>query len=52
MLSSEMKEDGGGLCVYLKGAPERILTRCSKLLVNGEATPFLLAMPLFFRTAA
>jgi magnesium-transporting ATPase (P-type) len=35
-----MKEDGGGLCVYLKGAPERILTRCSKLLVNGEEVPF------------
>jgi sodium/potassium-transporting ATPase subunit alpha len=35
-----MKADDAGLCVYLKGAPERILTRCSKLLVNGEEVPF------------
>lgn len=35
-----MEADGGGLCVYLKGAPERILTRCSKLLVNGEEVAF------------
>jgi magnesium-transporting ATPase (P-type) len=36
----DLKADGQGLCVYLKGAPERILTRCSKLLVNGEEVPF------------
>ena len=35
-----MKADDAGLCVYLKGAPERVLTRCSKLLVNGEEVPF------------
>ena len=28
------------LCVYMKGAPERILSRCSKILVNGEEVPF------------
>ena len=31
----DMKADGEGLSVYMKGAPERILTRCSKILVNG-----------------
>jgi len=36
----DMKADDAGLCVYLKGAPERVLTRCSKLLVNGEEVPF------------
>merc|ERR1711988_1877468 len=36
----DMKADGSGLCVYLKGAPERILTRCSKLLVGGQEAPF------------
>lgn len=28
------------LCVFLKGAPERILTRCSKILINGEEVDF------------
>jgi len=28
------------LCVFLKGAPERILNRCSRILVNGEEVPF------------
>jgi len=28
------------LTIFLKGAPERILTRCSKLLVNGEEIDF------------
>lgn len=32
------KEDG--LCVYMKGAPERILSRCSKILIDGEEKPF------------
>merc|ERR1719387_2249591 len=36
----DMQADDAGLCVYLKGAPERVLTRCSKLLVNGEEVPF------------
>lgn len=34
----ERLEDG--LCVYIKGAPERILNRCSKVLVNGEEVDF------------
>lgn len=29
----------GHLTVYLKGAPERVLGRCSHVLVNGEAIP-------------
>jgi sodium/potassium-transporting ATPase subunit alpha len=28
------------LCIFLKGAPERVLTRCSKILINGEEVPF------------
>lgn len=26
--------------VVMKGAPERILNRCSKILINGEERPF------------
>jgi len=36
----DMAQDGEGLTVYMKGAPERILSRCSRLLVNGEEIPF------------
>jgi len=28
------------LCVYMKGAPERILSRCSRILINGEEVEF------------
>ena len=28
------------LCVFLKGAPERVLTRCSKILINNEEVEF------------
>ena len=28
------------LCVFMKGAPERILSRCSKMLVDGEEVEF------------
>jgi sodium/potassium-transporting ATPase subunit alpha len=28
------------LCVFLKGAPERVLKRCSKILVNGQEVDF------------
>jgi Ca2+-transporting ATPase len=28
------------LCVFMKGAPERILNRCSKILVDGKEMPF------------
>ena len=28
------------LTVYLKGAPERVLSRCTKILINGQAVPF------------
>ena len=34
---------GGGECqfsIFLKGAPERILTRCSKILINNEEVDF------------
>ena len=36
----DMSAGPGGLCVYMKGAPERILTRCSKILVAGEEQEF------------
>jgi sodium/potassium-transporting ATPase subunit alpha len=29
-----------GLCLFLKGAPERILVRCSKILIGGEEKEF------------
>jgi len=32
--------DGGNLQVFLKGAPERVLNRCSKILLNGEEVDF------------
>ena len=32
--------DNKDLCVFMKGAPERILTRCSKILVNGVEQDF------------
>jgi sodium/potassium-transporting ATPase subunit alpha len=28
------------LCLFFKGAPERVLTRCSKILINGEEADF------------
>jgi len=40
MFIRDMKNEGGGLCTYMKGAPERILTRCSKILINGEEQEF------------
>jgi len=27
--------DNKNLCIFMKGAPERILNRCTKILVNG-----------------
>jgi sodium/potassium-transporting ATPase subunit alpha len=29
-----------GLCIFLKGAPERILVRCSKILIGGQEVDF------------
>jgi len=26
--------------LYMKGAPERILSRCTKILINGEERPY------------
>jgi magnesium-transporting ATPase (P-type) len=28
------------LCVFMKGAPERILNRCSKILIEGKEVDF------------
>jgi len=36
----DMSADGGNLQVFLKGAPERVLKRCTKILLNGEEVPF------------
>merc|ERR1719387_3174721 len=36
----DMQADGEGLTIFMKGAPERILTRCSSILVNGQEVPF------------
>jgi sodium/potassium-transporting ATPase subunit alpha len=35
----ELKEQSE-LMVIMKGAPERILSRCSKILINGEEVEF------------
>jgi len=35
-----MQKDGEGLIVVMKGAPERVLSRCSKILVDGKELPF------------
>jgi len=32
--------DNNNLCVYMKGAPERILVRCSKILIGGQERDF------------
>ena len=34
------KSPKDGLVLFMKGAPERILNRCSKILINGEERPF------------
>eukprot|EP01132_Coremiostelium_polycephalum_P006007 gene6007-7483_t len=34
------EEDGGNLFLVMKGAPERIVKICSKIIINGEAVPF------------
>lgn len=34
------KNASEGLMVVMKGAPERILNRCSKILINGVEKPF------------
>jgi sodium/potassium-transporting ATPase subunit alpha len=42
----DMNKDSDGtniednLCVFMKGAPERILSRCTKMLVGGEEVDF------------
>jgi sodium/potassium-transporting ATPase subunit alpha len=33
------KEAKDNMCVFMKGAPERVLGRCSKILVNGVDEP-------------
>jgi len=40
MILRDMEKDGGGLCLFLKGAPERVLRRCTKILVRGQEVPF------------
>jgi len=38
----EKDSDNGGspLCLFMKGAPERILVRCSKILIGGNEVEF------------
>jgi len=37
---AEPSNPDDNLCVYMKGAPERILSRCSKILIEGEEVEF------------
>lgn len=39
-MSGSTEGGDSNLTIFLKGAPERILTRCSKILVNGEEIDF------------
>merc|ERR1719329_59136 len=39
-MSGTKDPENSNLCVYMKGAPERILTRCSRILVNGQEVDF------------
>lgn len=34
------KTANDNLCIFLKGAPERVLTRCTKILINNQEVPF------------
>jgi magnesium-transporting ATPase (P-type) len=34
------ENDESGLCIFMKGAPEKILNRCSKILIRGEERDF------------
>lgn len=33
-------DSGKNLRVYLKGAPERVIDRCDKILIDGKEVPF------------
>ena len=42
-MNKEVKEPTNiddNLCIFLKGAPERVLTRCSKILIEGKEVDF------------
>ncbi|KAI7962934.1 hypothetical protein MJO28_001028 [Puccinia striiformis f. sp. tritici] len=39
LVVSQKPHPNGDLTLYLKGAPERVLERCSHVLINGEAIP-------------
>jgi len=43
-MNTEVKDSAANiddnLCVYMKGAPERILSRCSKILIEGQEVDF------------
>jgi len=39
-MSQSKDASNNNLCLYLKGAPERILNRCSRILINGEEVEF------------
>jgi magnesium-transporting ATPase (P-type) len=35
-----VRDMGETLCVFMKGAPEKILKRCGKILIGGQEIPF------------
>jgi sodium/potassium-transporting ATPase subunit alpha len=39
-MENNKEADNNNLCVYMKGAPERILVRCSKILIGGQEVDF------------
>jgi sodium/potassium-transporting ATPase subunit alpha len=38
-LSIRQNPDDGNLILFMKGAPERIINRCSDIMINGKKTP-------------
>lgn len=39
-MANNSDKNNQNLCVFMKGAPERILNRCTKILLNGKEEPF------------
>lgn len=35
-----VRDVGDNLCIFLKGAPERVLVRCNKIMINGKEQDF------------
>lgn len=43
-MMSVIIRQGGRECCYVKGAPERLLSKCTSILINGEIRPLTMEM--------